>query len=73
VSWCEIHHIIEWENGGPTALDNLVMLCRAHHRQMHFSEWIVRIRDGLPEFIPPVWIDLEQRPRRKPLPHLVPA
>ncbi|MGH8964906.1 MAG: DUF222 domain-containing protein, partial [Actinomycetes bacterium] len=36
-SWCEIHHILAWENGGPTQLDNLVMLCRAHHRLMHFS------------------------------------
>jgi Domain of unknown function (DUF222)/HNH endonuclease len=70
-SWCEIHHVVPWEDGGPTSLENLVMLCRAHHRQMHFTEWIVRIRDGLPEFIPPVWIDLERRPRRKPLPHLL--
>ena len=70
-SWCEVHHVVPWEDGGPTSLGNLVMLCRAHHRQMHFTEWIVRIRDGLAEFIPPAWIDLEQRPRRKPLPHLI--
>jgi Domain of unknown function (DUF222)/HNH endonuclease len=30
-SWAEIHHELEWENGGPTRLDNLVMLCKAHH------------------------------------------
>ena len=71
VSWCEIHHVVPWEDGGPTSLDNLVMLCKAHHRQHHSTDWIVRIRDGLPEFIPPAWIDLEQRPRRKPLPHLI--
>ena len=68
-SWCEVHHIREWENGGPTRLDNLVMLCRVHHRQIHSTEWAVRIRDGLPEFIPPQWIDPEQRPRRRALPH----
>ena len=39
---------------------NLAMLCRAHHRQIHSTEWIVRIRDGLPEFIPPTWIDPRQ-------------
>ena len=33
------------------------MLCSAHHRQIHSTEWLVRIRDGLPEFIPPPWID----------------
>jgi 5-methylcytosine-specific restriction protein A len=66
----ECHHIVPWECGGETKLDNLVTLCRAHHRQIHFTEWIVRIRDGLPEFVPPKWIDVEQRPRRRAIPHL---
>ncbi len=70
-SWSEIHHIREWEHGGATKIDNLVMLCRAHHRQLHHTDWTVRIRDGLPEFIPPRWIDRQQRPRRQALPHLV--
>jgi hypothetical protein len=64
VSWCEVHHIEEWERGGHTKLDNLVSLCKVHHRLIHYSGWIVRIRDGLPEFIPPKWIDPEQTPRR---------
>ncbi|WP_211223872.1 HNH endonuclease signature motif containing protein [Pseudonocardia asaccharolytica] len=70
-SWCECHHILPWEHGGPTERDNLVMLCRVHHRMMHSSGWMVRIRDGLPEFIPPKWIDPEQTPRRGPRPHLI--
>lgn len=69
-SWCEVHHIREWANGGETALHNLVMLCRVHHRQLHHTEWLVRIRDGLPEFVPPAWIDPSRTPRRQPLPHL---
>ncbi len=43
-SWCDIHHVLPWEDGGATALDNLVMLCRFHHRSMHRPGWIVRIR-----------------------------
>ncbi|MFC5997040.1 DUF222 domain-containing protein [Pseudonocardia hispaniensis] len=70
-SWCQIHHIQAWEHGGPTARDNLVMLCRTHHRLMHHPGWLVRLRDGLPEFIPPTWIDPDQTPRRRPLPHLI--
>jgi hypothetical protein len=69
-SWTEIHHILPWEHGGETKLSNLAMVCKVHHRQMHFSEWVVRIRDGLPEFIPPRWVDPAQTPRRKALPHL---
>jgi hypothetical protein len=73
VSWTECHHIIPWECGGETKLSNLVNLCRVHHRLIHSTEWVVRIRDGLPEFIPPPWIDPAQRPRRRALPHLVGA
>jgi hypothetical protein len=63
LAWCEIHHIHEWELGGDTALSNLVMLCSVHHREIHSSGWTVRIAaDGLPEFIPPLWIDIEQKP-----------
>jgi hypothetical protein len=56
-----------------TELNNLVSLCRVHHRLIHHSGWIVRIRDGLPEFIPPKWIDPLQVPRRNPQHDRVPA
>ena len=29
------HHIKHWENGGPTELNNLVLLCPYHHRLHH--------------------------------------
>jgi uncharacterized protein DUF222/HNH endonuclease len=70
-SWCEVHHIIPWESGGETELSNCVMLCKACHRLVHHTDWLVRLRDGLPEFIPPAWIDPDRQPRRRPLPHLV--
>ncbi len=65
-AWCQIHHIIPWEHHGPTAIDNLVMLCPTHHRLAHHSEWQIRIQHGRPEFIPPGWIDPRRRPRRQP-------
>ncbi|NNC93821.1 MAG: DUF222 domain-containing protein [Acidimicrobiia bacterium] len=33
--WCDAHHVIHWADGGPTNLDNLVLLCRSHHRMVH--------------------------------------
>jgi hypothetical protein len=29
------HHIVHWEDGGPTELSNLVLLCPYHHRLHH--------------------------------------
>jgi uncharacterized protein DUF222/HNH endonuclease len=63
---CECHHVIEWFHGGPTAVDNLVLLCMRHHKLIHKASWEVRIRDGTPEFVPPTWVDPRKRPRRKP-------
>jgi hypothetical protein len=31
----DAHHIKHWSRGGPTALHNLVLLCRGHHRLLH--------------------------------------
>jgi Domain of unknown function (DUF222)/HNH endonuclease len=67
--WCSAHHISHWADGGETKLDNLVLLCRTHHRMIHTSGWTVRIRDGFPEFTPPKWLDHRQTPRRKPSAH----
>jgi hypothetical protein len=33
--WTDAHHRVHWADGGPTALDNLVLLCRRHHRAVH--------------------------------------
>ena len=40
---CEIHHIVPWERGGPTDLDNLIPLCSRHHHQVHDLAWKLRL------------------------------
>jgi hypothetical protein len=63
--WCEGHHLRAWIDGGLTNLDNSVLVCGFHHRLLHHSDWAVRLgADGLPEFLPPGWIDPLRRPRR---------
>jgi len=39
VSWCDAHHVIPWENGGPTDIRNLALLCRYHHGVTHRQGW----------------------------------
>jgi hypothetical protein len=34
-TWCDAHHVVHWADGGPTALQNLILLCRRHHRMIH--------------------------------------
>ncbi|QIM16792.1 DUF222 domain-containing protein [Leucobacter insecticola] len=60
-SWCEIHHVTEHAQGGPTHTDNGVLLCWYHHRSLDTSGWQVRMSDGVPEIRAPRWLDPEQR------------
>ncbi|WP_410661489.1 DUF222 domain-containing protein [Amycolatopsis sp. lyj-112] len=62
---CHGHHLRHWADGGPTDLRNLCLLCPFHHRLVHHGDWEVRIAaDGLPEFIPPQYLDPLRKPRR---------
>jgi hypothetical protein len=60
--WTEAHHIVSWLDGGPTNQTNGVLLCRRHHRAVHHDGWQVRITGHLPEFVPPAYVDPQQRP-----------
>jgi hypothetical protein len=66
-SWCDRHHILDWIFGGLTDLDNLTLLCRYHHTHFLQKGWSCRINtDGLPEWIPPRWLDQDQQPHINP-------
>jgi hypothetical protein len=67
--WCHVHHIKTWQrDGGTTELDNLVLVCDHHHRLLHHSDWTVQLGpDRHPEFVPPAYLDPDQKPRRNRL------
>ena len=52
-AWTDGHHIIHWADGGPTELENLVSLCRRHHRAVHEQGWRIHIADGSAVVEPP--------------------
>jgi hypothetical protein len=62
--WCEAHHIEHWEHGGPTSVDNGVLLCSHHHHAVHAGAWTISMRNGVPWFIPAAYRDPRQRPLR---------
>ena len=40
-AWCEADHLIPWEDGGTTNLDNLVLWCSHHHHIKHLPGTLV--------------------------------
>ncbi len=52
---CQTHHLAAWTHGGATDIDNLVLLCWAHHRAVDLNRWtIARHPDPSPD--QPPWI-----------------
>ena len=40
--WCDLHHIVHWEHGGPTDIINGEHLCRRHHSFVHdHPDWTI--------------------------------
>ena len=50
-AWCDAHHVVHWADGGPTAVPNLLSLCRRHHRLVHRpGGFRLELMDGRPVF-----------------------
>ena len=46
---CQTHHVTEWSHGGTTDVDQMVLLCWSHHRQVDLNRWaITRTTDPSP-------------------------
>jgi hypothetical protein len=39
VTFTNVHHIVPWEPGGKTDLDNLALMCLHHHHVVHSNGW----------------------------------
>lgn len=77
--WCQAHHIVWWQDGGATDLENLTLLCSHHHHRVYDGGWRVeRLDDRSLQFTgsggrtlsrppPPPSIPLRSRPVVSPL------
>ena len=54
---CEAHHVVPWAAGGPTDLDNMIMLCPRHHAETDAGTWQITMTDGVPWVRLPAWLD----------------
>jgi hypothetical protein len=63
----DAHHIEHWARGGETSVDNLVLLCRRHHRLVHEGGYLVeRLAAGKLRFRYPWGEPLPDAPRPPP-------
>ncbi|OHU24504.1 hypothetical protein BKG77_13550 [Mycobacteroides chelonae] len=58
---CQVHHVDDWCDDGPTDIDNLTFACGPHHRLLQ-QGWTTRKRrgNGVTEWIPPPHLDTGQ-------------
>jgi hypothetical protein len=68
--WTQAHHIIHWEHGGLTDLDNLTLLCGFHHREHQTMGWECHITNGVPAWLPPWWLDPARTPQHNRAHHI---
>jgi hypothetical protein len=47
--YVDAHHVVHWADGGETSLDNLVTLCRHHHRALHSGAFSISAQGVGPE------------------------
>lgn len=62
-AWCEVHHLVDYADGGATSLDNAALVCRHDHRHRIGQGWRAELINGRVGWIPPRWIDPRQVPR----------
>jgi hypothetical protein len=78
VTFTNVHHIVAWQPGGRTDLDNLALLCVFHHGMVHRKGWTMtgdangplrfvgpsgRVMTSRPS---PLWTRVTARPRAGP-------
>ena len=75
-AYLDAHHIEHWLHGGATDADNLLLVCRHHHTQLHEGGCTVAMEEGHPVFRNPqghVIPAAPARPSATPLPTQPPA
>jgi hypothetical protein len=61
----DAHHVMHWADGGETKLDNLVLVCRFHHRLLHEEGYRLELNPwpgGRPVFYDPRGLPVPEGP-----------
>ena len=58
IHFVDAHHIRHWAHGGETNLENLVLLCRFHHSQLHEGGYTIAGAGKSARFMDPEGIEI---------------
>jgi hypothetical protein len=58
----EVHHIVDWVQGGTTDTDKLALACGYHNTEAPRQDWYAIMLDGIPHWVPPPHIDPSENP-----------
>ena len=61
--WCEIDHFNEWAVHRRTSIEDGLLGCRTHNNDAKKQGWTSTRINGRAAWIPPRWVDPEQRVR----------
>ena len=63
-AWTQAHHITDYAITRRTSVDDGTLVCTANHALFEQMGWQSIMLNDLPHWVPPPWVDREQRPRR---------
>lgn len=73
-AWCEAHHLVAWQDGGVTDLDNLALVCAFDHHLITDAGYTVALgRLGRVIWTAPAWLDPTRTPRINGAHRVVPS
>jgi Domain of unknown function (DUF222)/HNH endonuclease len=62
-TFTQVHHLVQWRDGGRSDLDNLALLCDHHHHKVHEGAWQVSGNaNGTLRFVGPTNREMTSRP-----------
>ncbi len=64
LSWTQAHHVTDYSITRRTCVDDGTLVCTANHALFERMGWKSIMLNDLPHWVPPAWVDPEQRPQR---------
>jgi hypothetical protein len=67
IAWTQAHHMTDYQITRRTSVDDGALACTANHATFEKMGWRSEMINGYAHWVPPSWVDPEQRPRRNHL------